>query len=1065
MLKVSYSNRLESLLPALIERCTQVTETPLAPEVIVIPNHALARWLSLKVAQKTGVSANFQFQFPAEFLWRHFHQVLDDVPEASVFRTEVLSWRLYELFPQLANEEAYPALCHYLAQSDERQQFALAERLAATYDQYLIYRPDWITDWDTGKQPHWQARLWHQLSAGIDERHWVDLQNLYLEKLPSIPKARLPERVSLFSVADLSPAFLALFSALGERTDVTLFWVNPSQHYWGDILSEKQIARRISQGQATTYLESGNSLLASWGTQGRELFESLQDHDIVFTEYFDAPPNQHLLGHLQHNILDLKNSSNVADRFRLEPSDKSLQVHVCHSPFRELEVLHDQLLDCLQRDHNLTPGQIAVVTPDLTRYAPYIDAVFGTVSRAQHIPYHIAGLRQVQLPALISGYFALLEAAESRFENERVLSLLENPAIRRRFDIEDHHLPVIHNWIRDVQIRWGLDDNSRLEHDLPAGGPTHWQAGLDRLLLGYAMYSDGFQDYKNILPHASVKGSQAQLLGSLAAFIQGLGELSTTLSTDKSVPEWREILNWALDHFFLIDEEDQRWEQGIRQALQSLTDNAKRGGFTGSLPAHIPIGLIKRALEEVDSGSGFHADSVMFSTLAPIRNIPFKVLCLIGMDDGAFPRMDRRPGFDLMANHRRRGDRSQRNEDRYLFLEALLAARQCFYISYIGQGIRENTHQPPSVMVSELLDYINLNCQTAVSGDLPAESLTTWHLLQGFDPRYFKQDSNLFSYASDYLQASRQLQETDKKDGRFFDQPLSRPEYRATVPLETFIRAFTNPASHLLQECLGIYLARPHERPDPREPFHLSRFEEEALAFKLMALHQSGVDAVASRRLVRASGTLPEGIIGDRLFTKQAAVVKKLLHHLESIQLGAEPESITIDVDLGPFRLNGLLKVWDGCVQADYLPSKSNARSRLMTWIKHLVIQAQSQGVGESFLFRTDEQYRLRPVEKPMDHLRSLAGLYDVMSQQPVHFFPKSSMAFAEQLQKKGDEAAALDKARKNWWGGQYNKPFPESQNPYYQLLFGKVDPLDDAFMETAEQLIMPLLDHSEKLA
>ena len=1061
MLKLFYSNRLEPLVSSLTAQLTGPRKHPLQPEIIVIPNHGMARWLSLRIADEIGVSANLKFLFPAEFLWNLLHQLLDDVPRDSLFRPAALSWRLYGLFPELLKSGEFPALSRYLQGSDEAQQFALAERLAASFDQYLVYRPDWIAQWDAGQLDSWQAKLWHRLKQDTVENHWVELQQKYGQQLSTIAAQKLPERVNLFAASALSPSFLDMFVQLGKYSDINLFQINPSQHYWGDIVAEKQISRRrLLDKNQTEYLEAGNNLLASWGTQGRDALDILNEYDAEIIEHYRPPGEHSLLAHIQSNIFELQDSTEISDRYEVQAADQSVQIHNCHSPVRELEVLHDQLLELFQNDPSLQPDQVAILTPDLTSYAPYIDAVFGVVPEAEQIPYHIAGLRQVTAHPVIGAFFALLDTASGRFENDKILRLLENSAIRARFELEEHDLPLIQKWVTEANIRWGYDETSREKLDLPSTTKTSWRAGLDRLLLGYALQGDGQQLFASHLPYDDLETSQAEILGYLAAFISRLASLRDGLSEPKTVAAWREYLMLVLDEFFLPDDDDAFSLQNIRQVLEEQATAALKGGFADVIPLSILQNTLNSALEEIDSGSGFNAGSVTFSTLAPLRNIPFKVIALIGMNDGAFPRLDRRPGFDLMASHWQRGDRSQRDEDRYLFLEAILAARSHLYISYVGQSIRDNASMPAAVLVSELVDYIDQNTQASNDGDTSSQLLYE-HRLQGFNADYFNAESIHFSYSTERLQASQQLIAEQHQSSAFMTAPLGQVDAESSViSIEHFINAFKNPARHLLRERLSIQLTETGELPDPREPFEISGFAQRDFQSALLAQQQNEMSSDESQQIFKASGQLPEGQVGRKIFADNEKVVSALREKIAIYTAEVMPLNIAIDLSIGPITINGQLPCWSNQYLLDCQPGKIYSGDYLSLWIKHLLIQAQTGQAYRSVLLRGEGEKHFKPVENPLQLLSELVSIYEQIQQQATHFFPRSSFAYIEVWQKKPE--AALSKAKIQWRGGSYDKPYPESKNAYYQLLFANSDPIDDAFEAITQQILTPLFEYTD---
>ncbi len=710
MLILHESNRVERLADALTAVLETPLPSPLVPEIVAVQSVGAARWLALRLARRFGITANIHFPFPATLLWRLFRSALPNVPERSPFAAEVLTWRVLNHLPEAVTQPGFESLTDYLQGEDDLRRYQLAERIALLFDEYLVYRPDWIRAWEHGKADHWQANLWRRMTGGQAVRHRVRLAQEFITALRGggSGRAGLPARISLFGLTALPPAHLDVFAAVAHVVDVHLFLLNPCQEYWASIRDERTIARRaVKEEPERLYLETGNSLLASLGKQARDLFELLQDLETTESALFEDPGEDSLLHTIQSDILNLRNrGEGDPERAVIQDGDRSVQVHSCHSPVREIEVLHDQLLALFESEDGLTPADVVVMTPDIDAYAPTIEAIFGTADPARRIPYHVVGRTARAAAPLIRAFFELLELPESRFDVNGVLAILEVAAVRRRFDLAESDLDLIRDWLRATGVRWGADAKDREGRGLP-GVPDHtWRAGLDRLLLGYALPGGGTRLFAGILPHDEIEGESAGVAGRLTAFAEALFRTAADVRTPRSIPAWANRLR-ALATDFLDPDDVEESERGrLLAAITAMEEHARQAGFADEVSLRL-VRLCLQGLVEMEGGRApLAAGTVTFCGMVPARGIPFEVVCLVGMNDGAFPRVQRTPSFDLMREASRPGDRSRRQDDRSLFLEALLAARRVLYVSYVGQHVRENSPLPPSVVVSEILDYI-----------------------------------------------------------------------------------------------------------------------------------------------------------------------------------------------------------------------------------------------------------------------------------------------------------------------------------------------------------------------
>ncbi|MEJ2167059.1 MAG: exodeoxyribonuclease V subunit gamma, partial [Desulfobacterales bacterium] len=570
--------------------------------------------------------------------------------------------------------------------------------------------------------------------------------------------------------------YLQAFAELSSVMEVHFFLIDPCREYWADIVSDREIKKirrkhpKVAENPAWYHFEKGNQLLASMGTLGRDFFELISGFDCEIGENFLDPGEQTILACIQSDILNLRDrqrpdpvgsgSAPDADRpvdttgwVYASKDDASIQVHSCHSPMREIEVLHDSLLAMFEEDPDLLPKDVIVMTPDIESYAPYVEAVFAAqTDEALRIPFRIADQSPRRTSRMIDGFLAILELADSRFGAVQVARLLEFPGIKERFELTDSDLKIIERWIRETQIRWGIDAHTRLEAGLPGVAENTWRTGLDRLILGYAMPGENKTIFHGIVPYDNIEGGDAQILGHFLEFSERLFTWARNLGVPRKLSEWHKVLADLLDQFFRPDESAEREVQLLRHTLNDMSAKEAKADFHLPVELNVIHAYLKSLLEKNSYGSGFLSGGVTFCAMLPMRSIPFKVVCLIGMNDDAFPRDHQPLNFDLMARYPKAGDRSRRSDDKYLFLESLISARQKFYISYVGQSIQDNARIPPSVLVSELRDTISKSF-AAQDGNVLGEIITT-HRLQPFSPWYFREGTGLFSYSAENMLAA-----------------------------------------------------------------------------------------------------------------------------------------------------------------------------------------------------------------------------------------------------------------------------------------------------------------------
>lgn len=1024
MLRVYHSNRLdvlEELMALIVDR--QPLDDPFESEVILVQSTGMAQWLQMALAEKFSIAANIRFPLPASFIWDMFVTLLPEVPTESAFTKSAMSWKLMHLLPEYLQYPEFMALKHYLDHdSDGRKLAQLAARIADLYDQYLVYRPRWLQRWEHGEHvpelgaaQQWQAPLWaalveytHQL--GQPEWHRANIYQRFIDKLntTSTRPAGLPSRVFICGISALPPVYLKALEALGRHIDIHLLFTNPCRWYWGDIRDPAFLARLQSRqrqrpdgAQASGVFQDGiepealfsetgeqntvNPLLASWGKQGRDyLFLLSELSQFQEIDAFADIDRDSLLHAIQADILELRNGEvmgvsqkeydSSATRRPLSPNDDSLKLHVCHSPLREVEVLHDRLLALMADDPTLTPRDIIVMVADIDSYSPYIQSVFGSASGARRIPFAISDRRVSSAHPALQSFMDLLALPDSRFVSEDILALLEVPALAARFAIDEPGLRALRQWVAEAGIRWGLDDDNVRELALPTTGQHTWRFGLTRMLLGYAMESQQ-GEWQDILPYDASSGLVAELVGHLADLLMQLNLWRQRLAGTRTLDQWLPVVREMSADFFTPDADteaalaliEQQWQQVISQGISAC--------YSHPVSLTILRDELAQRLNNERISQRFLAGQVNFCTLMPMRSIPFRVVCLLGMNDGVYPRTLPAPGFDLMSKRPQRGDRSRRDDDRYLFLEALISAKEQLYISYIGRSIQDNSERNPSVLVQELMDYVGRSYRLAEDSDLNLDdsarrllaALTWHHTRTPFDACNFIPESPQQSYASEWLAVASGKGQAPAP----FIQPLGE-QVPAQLELNQLQRFWRHPVRAFFQLRLGVNFGVEETKLPDCEPFALDTLDRFQLNQTLLNHLIAGHDPDALFRRYRAAGALPYGPFGELTWATQYAEMAPLAERVLAELLPHASQEVALGVE--GVDLTGWLTGVQGDGLLRWRPSLLRVSHGLQLWLEHLVYCAQG-GTGESRLYGRENTHWRFPA-LPLDEAHALLGRY-----------------------------------------------------------------------------------------
>ena len=1031
MLHLHTSNQLEQLA----NQFAFVTKEPLsdvfAPEIVVVQNSGMARYLSMHVADLAGISANTDALFPAEFMWRLLRLVSPNISKQSECSPDALHLHIMQELTE--NFADYPELHHYILSNDSIDEVAtwdLSSELSQLLDQYLFYRSDWIRDWEDPQKTNdtnWQARLWNRCVNNKNLTHWLTLQDQFKDNFSTLDAKLFPERISFFSMSALSPGYLDLLGELAKKTDVHLYMINPCEDvYWGDIASEKTRAKLPLEKQA--YIDVGNPLLASMGTQGRDFIEQLLNLPKLekHTIHKDKVSNDTLLNHLQNDIFNLEQPKKIKlsnDRNLDKNTDNSIVFNACHTAMREVEVLHNQILDALDSDTNLAPSDIVVMMPDIEKYAPYIEAVFSTQSTdsTPYIPFSIADRNPLNALQMIEALNKVLSLSDTRFDVESVFELLDYDEIRAQFNLDESQVIKCRKLAKATNIRWGINASYRKQNDLPETDEHTWKYALDRLLLGYALgeMPDGSEQLFEsatsnqalpLLAYNDIEGSDAVMLADFKRFTDVVFRLNSWNQQSHTLIDWLDKTKQLISQLFTENSD----HHPILKALDDIKNTALLTTFEQEINFTVFQKCLNDNLQKITGTEKFLGHGITFCALVPMRSVPFKVVVLMGMNDGEFPRQDKRHSFDLMANAPRRGDRSRRDEDRYLFLESILAARSRLIISFTGQSVHDNSTLPPSVLVSELLDTL------AIYTDKKPESFICKHPLQAFSPRYFEGDSSqnnkrLFSYANEYLKLHADKQPETPSE-IFITEPLTHlsDEYK-NIALDELIKFYQNPARSFLQRRFSIQTFDDDVTLPIREPFELERFKDREVRELLMACDEPA----NNMQLARAKGLLPYGEIGDTLYNNEKQIIETFQAQLPEIE--AE-ESQFFSLSLGAFTLHGELNQLT--TQSTTQPATTDRviqqvtspyfRDYISLWITHLALNTQTKAT--TTFYSPDENFTLAAVEDATQQLEKLLEYYWQGLHFPLKFFPITG--FEMYKERKGENRK---KASPSWNGGNQN--------------------------------------------
>ncbi|EWS78907.1 exodeoxyribonuclease V subunit gamma [Xylella taiwanensis] len=1068
--RLYHSNALEVLAGLLAE--TLQTPVPgqslLVPDTVLIPQAAVRRWLQATLATTHGVVANLEFLTPGEFVARALEANLGALP--NTLDAAALRWRLYAALcdPALLAQPALAELRAYLADGDAFKPWTLAEELSGVFEKYQAWRCDWLLRWEAGADPDDpQAILWRHIVSGTTYRaHRIqEYLNRYGPGTAQRPQG-LPARLFIFATINISPDVLRVLATQAQVGTLHFYLPTPTQEYCGDVQTWGQ---RLHQTAPFLSQTGENRLLHAWGAAGRDFMAMLGSYEVVhpsgeITAYDDPEQRPGATldeGGLRDSLLQRLHADLFHNRSVPVPAplpaprleDPSLQFHACHTRLRELQVLHDRLRALLeptspegQRCHPpLQPRDIAVLAPDIDLYIPYLEAVFGGHGHPDPLPYALADASPLIEEPLAEVFLRLLDLPVSRFGLHEVLDLFASlPA-----GFDTYTLERLRSWLTAAGARWALDAAHRAQHQAPADDAYTWRFALDRLLLGHASGEDA--DIVGVATWPDLEGGMLTALDTLIRLLRVLAQTRQRLGEALLPAQWRERLLGLLDALLPdmpIAPDKQRILERLRRLIDTFASDAARAGVALPVPAEVVRMHFTALLAAVDTRAPLLTGGISIGRMVPMRLLPFRVICLLGMNDGDFPRRDPAAGLnrltaELGTSQRRPGDRSRRDDDCFLFLQLFTAAQDVFYVSYLGADPRDGNVREPSPLVTELL-----GTAAAYHADpsAAAKTLLLRHSLQPFAPIAFGAggDPRRFSYHPLWHAAAASIGGHRQPLEPWSHTRLpALPEPESSLPLDMLRRFFSAPTEQFLQQRLGLRLPEPPQATEECEPLWLPShgLDRHRLDTLVFAYLLDGAESTLYLRL-RARALLPSGPLGERQLRERIESVRPYAQAFAQWRGTAPSQSQWLEVTIDGVRLHGRIQDVYPQGMARLRLGTRNGPAALRQGLDWLLASAAGQ-TGSLVRFEDAGVAGLGPHIQPLlpssqahAALTLLLRLRAVGLRQPLAFGPHSGWEYYTLRQ---TPERAWTAARERWRGNEHQ--WGEGSTAAVQLALRGRDP------------------------
>ncbi len=985
---------------------------------------------------------------PAEWQFRQIRKKYEQLPSVLPSDPAPLTWALFDLLMDDEQRSLFSRPDRYIkvqpAEMKEQAAMQLAGKIASVFDQYIVYRPELITGWQQGRvsgdpDEQWQAKLWKDLEKERKKREkgtgYPNKAELILEISDELRSGSIKHEqpVYLFNPGLVPAPVIQMVKNLSDHTDILVYRVSVQQKESGD---EHRNPLMLAYGEEAAGVDA---LYSFAGGEETELF-SVENKN---------PEN--VLQHVQKSLL----KDEPIGQWEGE-GETGIEIHSCHTPLREIEVLHQSLLRRFEKDPALHPDDVLVVTPDLDTYKPFIHAVFGTDQEGTpRIPYHAgfdggadSGIKRVLLH--------LLEIVDSRYTFSDVLDLFMEDAVRERFSVSESGADRIKRWMEENNVIWGLDKEHRRESGQPESDLQTWQSAMRRGWKGMLMGSSDDPFQGELLHYDEIQGrDREEDWSSFSAYLNRLKELGSEAKREHSVPHWCDFVEKILNSVCSAESLQSREADQIRRAVEKSREAADIAGSGRKISWSLFRSQIRNLLQLDSASTAIFTRGVAFSSMVPVRSVPAKIIALVGLNESDFPRKPKSADFDLMAKNPEPTDRNRKNEDRNLFLESIMAAGSLHYCSYIGRSRVDNEPIPPSPIVSEWINRI-----ADALGKKPKE-IVMQEPLHGFSAENFRLSR---SYArTEYLAANLIHEKTEKGAGLTIGRPLPDQESTGRISVEELVRFYSNPLRYFFKSRFNAQVNSPDEL---KKEFTLNGLEKHRLFEMVFGWRLAKKSEYQILNLLYKTGSVPAGWQGEMILRD---IILSVDHAIELARdHGFEPEMTDVDLTivLADDEVGGSLLSYSTDRFLDISTSSFSGSKVFQSWLQHLCASA-SGGFPEKeshFLCDLKKEKPLwitfKPLEETGKELEKLIDIYKKGNLQPPMLFPSTAYSFQKEIHRGKDDPDG--KAAAAFEGSDYI-PFSENRDLYLSLIESPEPEFDRRFIDPDFQLLIEtMLNHMD---
>lgn len=951
MINIYQSNKIDILIDFILKTKKKKL---FEKKIIIVQNKDIAEWFQIKIAEKTGISANFSFQQPIEFLINLFNNKNSPNIKQHAKETQI-SWFILKIILDSLNKNEFKMLKNYIDKEKKIEKInKLSEHISKLFKEYLMYKPEWINIWEENKKIKnlnnhqiWQKKIWILLINELKKNNFnkfyipqilkkiTNLKNIFYNK-------KIPKKIIIYGINYFPIFYFKIINKIQKYINIDIIHLNLFKNLKLNYFNKINLNNKKNKNTPLN-IKNNNKNITKF------FFEkTIKKNTLIFlklkkinkiTNLFKNFKKNSLLNNLKQEILNFKKNEKInykikppkknSKKIKINKSDISLTFHSCNTKQTEIEVLYDYLLNLIKKDNKITPKDIIVMAPNISLYTSYINGVFGSIPKKKRLPFQILDQNLINNNSTINAFIYLIKINKKKITTEKIFKLLEISELSEKFCIKNNQINLLKKWIHESGIRLNINNFNESKNKKYMMQNT-WSYGLNRIILGHIM-NNKHETWNNILPYNQQEILSFKLIEKFLEFIKLIKKWNKILTKKKKITEWIPICKKLLNNFFCFNIKNQLILIFIIKKWKEMLNDGEKTKIKNKIPISVIYDKIKKYFKKKNENEKFFSNNINFCSINKKRNIPFKIICLIGMNHSFYSNNELE--FNLIKKNK--NEKNIKYQNQYFFLENLILASNFYYISYIKNNIYDNYEKYPYIITEEIINYINHKFyikKNNISNTKKNIRDIKKHIIKKHQYTFIKK--NIF-----YLNKNKKYytkEEKQKKKKYLCITPIKQNKKKTNIiKLNELLFFYKNPIKYFFNKKLKTNFSINNRKILNKEIFELDKLDQlkfNKILLKLIIKKKTKKQII---KLFMSTGLFPIRNFGKIYIEEQIKNITPLTKKIKKILKKKINKSFSLKFNKTIIK-GRLIKINSNSI-IRYKPSILTINDGFSLWIEHLI--------------------------------------------------------------------------------------------------------------------------------